>query len=329
MSVADMEKQSSVTEKSLQWRQDPDAESVIRYVGLEFEERTVSLDRIDWNESAHNCARMLNPLNDEKIEDYATCMKSGDVFPSVVLENTPAGYVILGGNQRLNAAKRINVTSAFAYIVSDLTTAQRECLIRSLNARHGWGTSKEERIEHALHLVMELGVSTADASRLMVVSESTLCKHVRVKQARASLAKVGVDTSCLSMSHIDALDRIPDEDMQADIARIAVAKKATGESVKSVADAVCSVKGRAAMASKIKEWSKDLAPVANKGKVMSAPRRDKFLRLLTTMNDFLERGNAGTGFSDLDELQCTSLDSDRIKMLSAKILIRLKIISGV
>jgi hypothetical protein len=47
------------------------------------------------------------------------------------------------------------------------------------------------------------------------------------------------------------------------------------------------------------------------------------------MNEFLERGNAGTGFSSLDELQCTSMDSDRVKMLSAKILIRLKTISGV
>jgi hypothetical protein len=272
---------------------------------------------------------MLNPLNEEKIEDYATCMKAGDVFPSVVLESTPTGYVILGGNQRLNAAKRINVTEAFAYVVSGLTTAQRECLIRSLNARHGWGASKEERIDHALHLVVELGVSIADASRLMVVSETTLFKHVRVKSTRASLAKAGVDTSTLSMSHIDAIDRIPDEDIQAEIARIAVAKGATGESVKSVSDAVCSVKSRASMSSKIKEWSKDLAPVASKGKTMSAPRRDKFMRLLTTMNDFLERGNAGTGFSDLDELQCTSLDSDRVKMLSAKILIRLKIISGV
>jgi hypothetical protein len=329
MSVAEITK-TNVASVEVSWRPDPDAESVIEYVGLRFEERQINIDQIDWNESANNCARMLNPLNEEKIEDYATCMRGGDVFPMVVVEQTKTSYVILGGNQRLNAAKRISATKAGAYVVRGITTSQRECLIRSLNARHGWGTSKEERIQHALFLVMEQGVSVLDAAKLMVVSDATLHKHMRAKIAKASLAKVGIDTSAFSIGHFDALEKVQDEDMQAEIARIASTRGVTGESVKSVVDSVCAAKSRAAMASKIKEWSKELAPVvAGKSKVMSSPRRDKFFRLLSSLNEFLERGNSGTGFSSMDELQCSSIDSDRVKMLSAKILIRLKTIAGV
>lgn len=329
MSIAET-KQTVAALVEVNWRPDPDAESVIGYVGLKFEERKINISQIDWNESANNCARMLNPLNEEKIEDYATCMRGGDVFPMVVVEQTKTSYVILGGNQRLNAVKRINATTARAYVVRGITTSQRECLIRSLNARHGWGTGKEERIQHALFLVMEQGVSVLDASKLMVVSEATLHKHMRAKIAKVSLAKAGVDTSEFSLSHFEALEKVQDEDMQAEIARIAAARGVTGESVKSVVDSVCSAKSRVAMASKIKEWAKELAPsCAGKTKVMSSPRRDKFMRLLASMNEFLERGNAGTGFSNFDELQCTSMDSDRVKILAVKILIRLKTISGV
>jgi hypothetical protein len=329
MSFAQMD-DVNVDSVTVRWRPDPDAESVLNYVCVEFEERTIPIEQIDWNESANNCARMLNPLNEEKIEDYATCMKGGDIFPSVVVEQTKVGYVILGGNQRLNAAKRIKASSANAYVVRGITSSQRECLIRSLNARHGWGTSKEERIQHALFLVVEQGVSARDAAKLMVVSDASLHRHIRAKEARVSLAKAGIDTSGLSMSHFDALEKVQDEDMQAEIARIASSRGVSSESLKGVVDSVCSSKSRAAMASKIKEWSKELAPVVSgKTKAMSSPRRDKFMRLLTSMNEFLERGNAGTGFSNLDELQCTSMDSDRVKMLSAKILIRLKTIAGV
>jgi hypothetical protein len=328
MSIAEM-KSATKSNVDVSWRPDPDAESVIGFVGVEYQEKSISVSDIDWNESANNCARMLNPLNEEKIEDYATCMKAGDTFPAVVVESTPTGFVILGGNQRLNAVKRIGCSNADAYVVRGLTTSQRECLIRSLNARHGWGTGKEERIEHAVYLVKALGVSTQDAARLMVVCPSTIVKRLRVDSTRASLAKIGIDAAKLAASHIDAINRVPDEDMQAEVARIAINKGASAESVKGVTDACSQLKNRAAMAAKIKEWSKDLAPVKAGVKKLATPRRDKFLRLLATMNDFLERGNAGTGFSDLDELQCTSLDSDRVKMLSAKILIRLKTIAGV
>jgi hypothetical protein len=287
MSFAQMD-DVNVDSVTVRWRPDPDAESVLNYVCVEFEERTISIEQIDWNESANNCARMLNPLNEEKIEDYATCMKGGDVFPSIVVEQTKTGFVILGGNQRSNAAKRIKAKSALAYVVHGITSSQRECLIRSLNARHGWGTSKEERIQHAVFLVMEQGVSVRDAAKLMVISEHTLHVHMRVKNMRVSLAKSGVDTSSLSMGSVCALDNVQDEEMQAEIARIAVLKGATSESVKGVTEAVCSAKSRAAMASKIKEWSKELAPVvAGKTKVMSSPRRDKFMRLLSSMNDIV------------------------------------------
>jgi hypothetical protein len=311
------------------WRDDPDAESVIGFIGVQWEKRTILLVNIDWDESANNCARMLNPLNEEKIEDYATCMTRGDAFPSIVVENTETGYVILGGNQRTSAVKRVNGKSADAYVLTGLTTSQRESLIRSLNARHGWGTSKEDRIDHAVYLVRAQGLSTDDAARLMVVSSSTILKRIRAENAKANLAKAGLDASKLSMTHMDALDRIQDGDIQLEVARIAVQKGVSADSIKNVVDSMHKARSRAGQISKMKEWSKDLLPAVDGKKTLKSPRREKFLRSLTLLNDFLERGNDGSGFSSLDELQCVEADSDKVKMLAAKVLIRLKTIAGV
>ena len=94
----------------LQWRQDPDAEKVIRdFANIDFTIQEISFEDIDWNESSHNCARLGNPLNQEKIEEYASAFRSGDVFPMPVVEYSEGKFIILGGNQRCNALKLLDV----------------------------------------------------------------------------------------------------------------------------------------------------------------------------------------------------------------------------
>jgi hypothetical protein len=332
MSVSELlEEKKEVKNVSVEWRNDPDALSIVKFVGLEPTLETIPLSKIDWNGSANNCARLTNPLNEEKIEEYASRMKAGDVFPCVVVELGRQGYVILGGNQRINAAKRINAEGALAYVVSDINSSQRESLIRSLNARHGWGMSKDDRLEHAVFLVRDKGIAVADASHLMVVSDHTIRRRIRADEARASMARKGIDTSALSLTHLDFLTKVVDEDYQEQIARIACENAVTAESLKGAVESVCSARNRAGMVAAIREWSKDLVGPADgvKKKNLGSPRKRKFMDHLSKLNDFLERGNNGTGFSSVDELQCASADLDKIKVLATKILIRLKVIAGV
>ncbi len=332
MLMAAKEQNGGTSEVCLNWRDDPDAEAVMGFVDVEWELDVITLGQIDWDESANNCARMLNPLNEEKIEDYQTCLKRGDRFPRPVVEKTKRGYVILGGNQRCNAAKRIGNPPIEAYVVANLTTAQRQALIRSLNARHGWGTDKSERIEHAVYLVRNHGISVADAARLMVVSTMTINTRIRTETVRSSLARHGVDANKLNLTHLDAASRIDDEEIQAEFGRVIEKFNPTGEMAKTAADAIANAPTRVKMATAVKEFSKSLASSVRaegnaSGTVMAKPRRVRFFRFLEEFSNFLERGNDGTGFSSLDELQCSAADGDKIRMLSKKIMIRLQAIT--
>ena len=130
--------------KELKTRVDVDAETVLGMVGVEYVVKEISLDEIDWKESSNNCARLWHPLNEERIEEYGRAMALGDVFPMPVVECASSGMVILGGNQRLNAARRLEAGMLLmAYVVKPLIEVHREMLIRSLNSRHGWGSEKD------------------------------------------------------------------------------------------------------------------------------------------------------------------------------------------
>lgn len=314
---------------SINWRDDTDAEQVLNYIGITFNREVVRIDEIDWVASGANCARFTDPINEERVSDYGSGMAKGDTFPCPVIEKTPTGFLILGGNQRLNAAKRIGVESFPAFVCEGLTTVEREAAVRSLNSRHGWGTPKIEAIAHAVHMVKTHGMSVSDAAYLMVVSDSTINLHMRADNMRVLLHKHGVDASSLGVAHLSSIDKCKDERYQVQIAKIAIDSNATAEDVKSIVDTINQQKTPAKMDVKFKEWVREIPEGINTNNGIKKPRRKKFLSLLKNINDFLERGNDGTGFSNLDELQCSEQDLQSVSLLAAKVVLRLKTITGV
>lgn len=312
----------------IKWRDDTDAQSVLNYIGITFVRQTIRLQDIDWVASGNNCARMTQPINDERVTDYAAGMARGDVFPCPVVERTSTGFLVLGGNQRINAVKRLGGESCSAFVVQGLTTVEREAAMRSLNSRHGWGTSKTEAIAHAVYLVKSHGMSIQDAAYLMVVCEDTISNYIKSENMRATLDKHGVDSAPLKMSHLALLDKCKDERYQVAIAKVATSSGATADQIKSVVDAVNKQKTPAKMDVAFKEWAKEM-PSSLPTTGIKKPRRKKFLQLLRDLNEFLERGNDGTGFSTLDELQCSEEDMQQTTLLASKIVLRLKTITGV
>ena len=317
---------------SLKWRDDPDAETILRNIAqLPFVVETISLADIDWAESANNCARLTDPLNHEKIEDYATCMRNGDVFPRIVVERQKKKnkYVILGGNQRSAAARQVNELSPIeCYVVDPLTTGERELVIRSLNSRHGWGATKEERIEHAVFLVRKYGMQVEAVCRAMVVSDKAIYSRIRAEDERARLAKNGVDASALPQKSLCSIAAIADESLRDTVAKAAVETKATADKVIDLASTVSKAKSKAASSAAVADFRKAIAAVESIKNVrhggIKKPRRDRFLSLTTSLADFLERGNDGSAFSTLDELSCSvEHDLDNVRVLTAKIVSRL------
>jgi hypothetical protein len=323
---------------AMEWSEDRQAESVLNLVGLSWNIVEINLGDIDWDESANNCARMRNPLNSEKIEEYRTAMSLGDVFPMPVVEITGGAngrdrYVILGGNQRCNALKMLHGESASlaVYCVKPLISSDREAVIRSLNSRHGWGTDKSERLEHAVYLVRSCGMLADDAARLMMVSSTNIHRHIRAEDMRRSLAKSGVDANKFPISTLDSIGRIKDESIQLEVAKVAEKFSPSAEQTRLLASKIENEKSAAGRNKALRDWSNEMSSLEKnnpKGrKTVSRPRREKFLRLLESFSEFLERGNDGECFSTLDELQCNAIkDGDKVKLLCRKIIARLSVI---
>jgi hypothetical protein len=323
---------STVQAFQFKWRPDPDAEAILRDIAkLPYVIQHVSMNEIDWSESANNCARLTDPLNSEKIEDYATCMKAGDVFPMIVVErhSKKNKYVILGGNQRSAAMKTIDPSASIqCYVVDPLTSDERELVIRSLNSRHGWGSTKEERVEHAVFLVRKYGMHVETVARAMVVGSSTINLHIRAEDERARLAKNGIDSSSMPRTLLSALPTVADESLRNAVAKASLETKSTAEKTASLAAVVAKAKSKAAASAAIADFKKSADAIVEikktRGSSLKKPRREKALYLLTSLCDFLERGNDGQSFSTLDELSCSiEHDLDNIRVLTAKITARL------
>lgn len=319
-----------------EWRSDPDAETILRDVAmLPYTTGTIRLNDIDWSESANNCARLSDPLNSEKIEDYASGFRRGDVFPRIVVERHKKNglYVILGGNQRSSALKSIDQNAEVeCYVVDPLTNDERELVIRSLNSRHGWGSTKEERVEHAVYLVRRYGMHVDTVAKAMCVSDYTIRTRIHAEDERARLAKAGIDSSKMPIRSLVSIASINDIESRNNIAKAALETKSTGDKVAALVCKVANSKSKAEASKVIAEHKKNADAVEQikknrGGGKLKKPRRDKFLNLLTLLADFLENGNDGNSFSTLEELTCSvQHDLDNLRVLSAKINARLQCI---
>jgi hypothetical protein len=318
-----------------EWRADPDAETILRDIAkVPYVVGTIGLGEVDWSESSNNCARLTDPLNAEKIEDYASSMNRGDVFPRIVVERgkKKGRYIVLGGNQRSAALKSIDAAAEIdCYIVDPLTSDERELIIRSLNSRHGWGSTKEDRIEHAVFLVRKHGMHIETVARAMVVSDKSIYQRIKAEDERSRLAKAGLDASRMPLKSLASLAMVADESLRTQAAKAVIETKVSGDKAAELASVIAKAKSRAAAVASIADFKKaaDLANEVQKtnGGRLKKPRRERFLRLLNQFSDFLERGNDGSSFATLDELNCSvDHDLDNVRMLAAKVTNRLNCI---
>ena len=317
----------------LKWREDRDAEFILGdLVGLDWVTDQIRLSEIDWKESANNCARLTSPLIREAIEDYHASMSKGDTFPMVVVERSEDGYIILGGNQRCNAAKLFENDDLLigAYVVEPLTSADRELIIRSLNSRHGQGATKDERIEHAVYLVQGKGIRTEIAARAMCIGESSILDRIRANDTRAELIKNGIDCSKMSMTHLKAIAKLKDPSRKIQLAKAVEITGATGtetdELVKGVERARSTAAAQKVIAEAASQWAASKA-IKKKTGASTNKRRKSLIDLLTRLSDFLETGNAGSSISTMDDAGCSpKYDADTIRVLAAKITTRLNCI---
>lgn len=153
----------------------------------------LELDTIDAAASLANQAR-LEALNEEAVERYAADMERGDVFPPILIHRrkTKRGekLVVLGGNQRLAAARKAKRRRLSAYVIE----ADGDAVLRLMyedNRRHGLPPTDEERVMAAQHL-MEIGDTVAEAAAAVGIGVQKLKIAMETADADRRAAPLGL-----------------------------------------------------------------------------------------------------------------------------------------
>lgn len=326
----------------LSWCPDLTAESNLRRLGVVFDVGTVAFSKLDLKESRVNGARLGDPIRKDLVSDYRQSMLNGDTFPRCIVHpNGESGWVVLSGVQRTAAVEELIKEGKLpkdpqleVYKLDECDKLLREIIARSSNAVHGGRSGYEERLAHAIYCCRELGMSAPDAAKTFCVGRDAIVKNIRAEKERESLMRSGVDASRLPVSTLDAISKLPfDSSAKQAIASLTVQHDVPAEKVKAVVNTLKTSKSQQERTAKIKEFERDLAqqaravarPVVSNGstKAPSRPRRDKVLRMIESLTEFLEHGNEGGSFTTLDQLQFTGdADNARLKTLVGRLQLR-------
>lgn len=329
----------------LSWYDDLKAESDMRRMAVVFTKVSIPFSRVDLKESQVNGARLKDAIREHKVEDYMQGYRNGDTFPRIVVHKTPTGYVILSGNQRCEALARLikegdipKAVEIEVYLVDTKDKLLLETIARCANVAHGEGDSKLERIQQAVYCVRRLGMATRDASKAFMVADGTINHHIRAEDQRNRLARAGIEASHVPNSALEPLSRIDyDEPAQLKVATLIAQHAPPAERVRQVVGAIAKQSTAPARLQKIREFEKELSEAAHASnghhkaaadtKIVSRPRREKLFRLLGQLVNFLNDGNDGEAFANLEQLQISGkADTEKVVELSKQIRYRLGVI---
>lgn len=326
----------------LSWCPDLTAESNLRRLGVVFDVGMVAFSKLDLKESRVNGARLGDPIRKDLVSDYRQGMLNGDTFPRCIVHpNGKAGWVVLSGVQRTASVEELIKEGQLpkdpqleVYKLDECDKLLREIIARSSNAVHGGRSDYQERLAHAVYCCRALGMAPQDAAKTFCINVASINQHIRAEKERDSLMRSGVDASRLPVTTLDVISRLPfDSSAKQAVATLTVQHDVPAEKVKTVVTGLKTAKSQQDRTAKIKAFERELAqqaratakPSTSNGttKAPSRPRRDRLLRMLETMTDFLEHGNDGGSFTTLDQLQFTGdADTARLKTLVGRLQLR-------
>jgi nucleoside 2-deoxyribosyltransferase len=330
---------------NVHWTKDLKAESDLERTAVSYSVQDIALSKIDFDESQINGARIESPLLRHLIDDYKQGFENGDAFPMPVVANAKRRgmYVVLSGNQRTTALRELQEAGKLAksmtlpcYLVDTKDKLLQEIIARSANVAHGGRSDKAERLQHAVYCVQGLGLTTAQAARMFMVSETNITHHIRAEKQRNALFEAGVNAAPLSLAVLDELRKVPDKSTRVKLGQLAAKHSPSSERVRQVVTTMKREDAAAGRLNRVKEFERELVtqvhatstPKNGKApKVPKRPRRDKMLRLLDQMCSFLEAGPTGHPFTSLSEMQFTGgEDTKRARHLWDDVSRKMKII---
>ena len=168
---------------------DPKVEDYLDSKGVTWTFRKgVSVEEFDQDKSLHNQAR-FEPINEERVVQYADAMRRGDKFPPVIAHGSRK-LITADGNHRLMAAVKTRKTLD----VYDITGTPSQLLVQisyEANTKHGLPTSVEERLAQALHL-MDNGATLHTAAAALNVPRGQLERASRKRSTDERFRTLGI-----------------------------------------------------------------------------------------------------------------------------------------
>ncbi|GAG27734.1 unnamed protein product, partial [marine sediment metagenome] len=137
---------------------------------------------------------------------------------------------------------------------------------------------------------------------------------------------------------VEPLHRVPDDNVKTKLGHLIAQHRPTSERVKQVVNAVRKARSQSARLQVVKKLEKDLAEEAHSAKqkptngepqsrVPARPRRDRFVKYMARLADFLDMGMSGEGFASFRDFQIAS-EADKKVIASSwkRIQMRMKLI---
>lgn len=192
---------------AVKWINDEQAVAQLARIGIKCTERTISAKDINRKLSAENRARKVF-LDESRIDGIQASIRNGIPLPKIVVRETASdGYVVAGGNHRLNS---IGNEPKLDVHVINCTDTEFELAVRLVNLYVGDGQKKSERIEYAVDAINRSGLTVRQACMEFGVTKGEIQTYISDQKSRALLDSVNVKgaASRLTKSHVHALGEL-------------------------------------------------------------------------------------------------------------------------
>ena len=147
---------------------DTRTETYLTSMGVKFKySNSVTLEQMSPGWEQVNLSRP-KAQRDDAIIEYAQLMESGSPAPAPIICDTPSGYDVLDGVQRISAAQMISTTKISAYIVSSDSPETLTAIRVLSNSRlQGKAESPEYTRRNAVEvLVVDGGLTATEVARM-------------------------------------------------------------------------------------------------------------------------------------------------------------------
>jgi len=202
----------------------------------------------------------------DRVDEYKMQMQSGAVFPPILLR--VPGNVIIDGNTRVAAAKKIGRKAIPALLVDTKTEDMHQILAAAVNQMGGERLKAAEAHATAL-LMLRVGYPDAAIAREMGRDQSQVRKWRSQQEVLERAKPLGIDLGALARTTLEPLSDIRLEKPFIEAARLFTEVRPKQKEAKDIVEKVAQAVSEEGALQAIQEIREELAPVGPPPKAAS------------------------------------------------------------